>query len=205
MSNFISNPWVISIVSGILVFFITNIYIMFHDKKQRKRKIIDANSMVLKNLRSYVVDNLPSKEIIIALKSSIAREYDLKYEDLLTTKSVCEDLIRDIIGNIYVSNDNKKKYLSMLQEFLNHNNESNNNTKIIASSKANTKINSYISVSATSSIFTFLGTFFSINTMIGDPSDVIIGLYRVSIFICVLLMTTISIFLQIRKNKKTKK
>lgn len=78
--------------------------------------------MLLNHLRGYVVDNgFPQKEIINAIKASIAREYNVKYEELLSIKAVCEELVKDIIGNIYISNENKKSYIDMLQEHLKRN------------------------------------------------------------------------------------
>ena len=137
MKEFLSNAWVVSIISGIIVFFLTNIIIMFQNRRKHKKQIDDANTMVINRLRGYVVDNgLPQKEIINAVKSSTAREYNIKYDELLSIKELCEELITDIIGNIYVSNDNKVKYIDLLQEYLKENNKSkeynleNNNIKI---------------------------------------------------------------------------
>lgn len=133
MKEFFSNAWVISIISGIFVFFITNFFIMVQNKKQNRKKIYEANTMILNHLRSYVVDNgLPDEEIIEAVKHSVTREYRIKYDDLLSTKSFCEELVADIIGNIYISNENKIKYINMLQEYLkkNKNIQSNNTYNI---------------------------------------------------------------------------
>ncbi len=111
MKDFLSNAWVISIVSGIIVFIITNAFILFQNRKQNNKQLYDANAMILNHLRSYVVDNgLPQIEIIEALKHSIAREYNVRYEELLTTKSVCEDLVKDILGNNYISNTSQKEW-----------------------------------------------------------------------------------------------
>lgn len=119
MEEFFSNAWVVSILSGIVVFFITNTIIMIQDKRYQKKRIYEANTMLLNHLRGYVVDNgFPPKEIINAVKSSVAREYNVKYENLLSIRSVCEELVKDIIGNMYISNDNKKNYINMLQKNL---------------------------------------------------------------------------------------
>lgn len=93
MKEFFSNPWVISIISGILVFFITSLFIMLYNKFQHKRQIEEANQTVVNHLRSYVVDNgLPEKEIIDAVRLSVAREYNVQDENLLTNKAFCEEL-----------------------------------------------------------------------------------------------------------------
>lgn len=120
MKEFLSNSWVVSIISGIIVFFLTNAIIMLQNRRKHKKQISDANTMVLNRLRGYVVDNgLPPKEIINAIKASTAREHDIKFEELLCIKEICEELITDIIGNIYISNDNKIHYMDILQNYLN--------------------------------------------------------------------------------------
>lgn len=71
---------------------------------------------------------MPKNEIIEAIKNSIVREYNIKYDTILTTVSLYEELITDIIGNIYISNDNKVKYINMLQEYLEQNNRQYTNS-----------------------------------------------------------------------------
>lgn len=119
MKEFLSNSWVVSILSGILVFFITNSVIMLQNRRKHKKQINDANNAILNRLRGYVVDNgLPQNEVINAVKASTSREYNVKYNELLKTNEFCEELITDIIGNIYISNDNKVKYIDILQKYL---------------------------------------------------------------------------------------
>ena len=110
MKEFLSNSWVVSIISGIIVFLLTNAIVMIQNRRKYNKKIKDANLMVLNRLRGYVVDNgLPKNETIEAIKNSVVREYNIKYDNILTTISLYEELITDIIGNIYISNENKNK------------------------------------------------------------------------------------------------
>ena len=96
MKEFLSNSWVVSIISGILVFFVTNFFVILKSKRESRKQIYDANTRVLNHIRGYVVDNgLPSQIIIESVKKSIAREYNIKYNDLLSTKELCEELIKD--------------------------------------------------------------------------------------------------------------
>lgn len=143
MKEFLSNSWVVSIISGIIVFLLTNTIIMIQNRRKHKKQISDANTMVLNRLRGYVVDNgLPQKDIINAVKSSTSREYNIKYDELLTIKELCEELITDIISNIYISNDNKVKYINMLKDFLNE--KSNIEEKILNSKQTNDSIKKII-------------------------------------------------------------
>ena len=122
MNDFLSNSWVVSIVSGILVFIFTNLFINVKNRSQSKKQINDANVNVLNYIRGYVVDNgLPNQKIIEAVKKSVAREYNIKYVDLLSIRELCEELVKDIIGNIYISNESRKKYITMLEDYLEQN------------------------------------------------------------------------------------
>lgn len=134
MKEFLSNSWVVSIISGIIVFLLTNAIVMIQNRRKYNKKIKDANLKILNQLRGYVVDNgLPKNEIIEAIKHSVVREYNIKYDNILTTISLYEELITDIIGNIYISNENKIKYINILQEYLeknSHQNINSNNTDL---------------------------------------------------------------------------
>lgn len=54
MKEFLSNSWVVSIVSGIIVFFLTNTIIIFQNKRKHKKQI---NTKVINKSRGYVIDN----------------------------------------------------------------------------------------------------------------------------------------------------
>lgn len=173
MKEFLSNSWVVSIISGILVFFVTNFFVILKGKKESKKKIYNANVMVLNHLRGYVVDNgLPSQKIIEAVKNSIVREYNIKKSDLLSTKELCEELVKDIIGNTYISNDNKKFYLNMLEEYLDKNENTDNLNDKPVTKKHNDKAYEYISmvISIIAGLITTLGV--SLSTIIDDVVNI---------------------------------
>lgn len=159
MKYFFTNEWTISIISGILVFLITNTFINFQDKKHKRKQIFDANTMLLNHLRGYVVDNgIPPREIINAVKASIAREYNIKYDELLSIKSICEELVKDIIGNTYISNDSQKKYIDMLQNYLKQNDELENENKPLPTSLSKSEKRVYERISIIISIIASIAT-----------------------------------------------
>lgn len=51
MKEFLSNSWVVSIISGIIVFLLTNAIVMIQNRRKYNKKIKDANLMVLDRLR----------------------------------------------------------------------------------------------------------------------------------------------------------
>lgn len=200
MEKFLSNSWVVSIISGIIVFFLTNLFINIKNRSKYKKQIYDANVMILNHLRGYVVDNgLPKTDVIEAVKSSIAREYAVKCEELLNVKSICEELVKDIIGNIYISNENKKKYIEMLQ---NHLEQNANIEQYIPNSNQDFKTKfDYLSaiISLIAGIFTVIGSIVStyvdnnIKSLEINPMQSII-IVILTIIVCVV------IYIKCRKN-----
>ncbi len=200
MEKFLSNSWVVSIVSGIIVFILTNLFINIKNRRKYKKLIYDADIMILNHLRGYVVDNgLPKTEVIEAVKSSIAREYAVKCEELLSVKSICEDLVKDIIGNTYISNDNKKKYIEMLQSYLEQN---VNIEQYIPNDNYNHKTKfDYLSIiiSLIAGIFTIMGSIVAtyvdrnIKTLEINPMQSII-IILLTVIVCVI------IYIKCRKN-----
>lgn len=195
MKEILSNSWVVSIISGIFVFFITNSVIMLQNKSKHIKQIKDANNAILNRLRGYVVDNgLPQNEVINAVKASTSREYNVKYNELLKTNEFCEELITDIIGNIYISNDNKVKYIDILQKYLNEKNNFEKDIQInkeIESNNTKKRKKTYnfkeIVFSIVSALSTFIAVFLS-SLDTNDMSNFNIALITTIIFIAMFIM-----------------
>ena len=157
--------------------------------------------MILNHIRGYVVDNgLPSQRIIEAVKSSIAREYNIKYTDLLSTKELCEELVKDIIGNIYISNENKKTYIKMLENYLEQNKNINDSNDISDNKKNEEKSYDYISTffSFIASLVTVIGI--SLPEYITKISDSIL-IILASVIALIGLFITIKYINYIKKRK----
>lgn len=206
MKEFLSNSWVVSIISGILVFFVTNFFVILKSKRESRKQIYDANTRVLNHIRGYVVDNgLPSQIIIESVKKSIAWEYNIKYNDLLSTKELCEELIKDIIGNIYISNDNRKIYINMLEEYLIQNNGIDDSEDEDINKKYDTRTYEYIStvISIIAGLISALGT--GLITAVNNISDIIdiANINNLTVAFCgTILIIGIVIFIYFKNRKK---
>lgn len=206
MKEFLSNSWVVSIISGILVFFVTNFFVILKSKRESRKQIYDANTMVLNHIRGYVVDNgLPSQIIIESVKKSIAREYNIKYNDLLSTKELCEELIKDIIGNIYISNDNRKIYINMLEEYLIQNNGIDDSEDEDINKKYDTRTYEYIStvISIIAGLISALGT--GLITAVNNISDIVdnANINNLTVAFCgIILIIGIAISIYFKNRKK---
>ena len=204
MSDFLSNSWVVSIVSGILVFFVTNLFINVKNKSKSKKQIYDANINILNYIRGYVVDNgLPNQKIIEAVKKSVAREYNIKYADLLSIRELCEELVKDIIGNIYISNESRKNYINMLEKYLIQ--SENIDDKDIENNieKYGGKTFEYLStvISLIAGIITAIGSILSKYIIDGKVSSGKYGIYEIVPVIVFVIIASILYYIN-KKNKK---
>ncbi len=117
--GFISNQWVVGIasgiISGILVYFITS-YI-FERKKSREHssKIAVANSAVLDILRPHIANSgLPNDNTLDAIINSVSRHYAIPKSEMNKMEMFYEDLIYELIGNLYIPNDVKMQNIEKL-------------------------------------------------------------------------------------------
>lgn len=123
MVELLQNQWVVGIcggiVSGIIVFFITKWLFERKDNSKYLEQISAANVDIIRTLKPYIAEKgLPEKEIIDAIIFSTARKHKVKSEELYSLRIVCEELIREIIENVYVSTDKKREYSIQLKEYL---------------------------------------------------------------------------------------
>lgn len=123
VQSFLENPWTSGIgggiISGFIVFYVTRWLLQRKDKRNYINSVHSANKQVIDFLKAYVVDKgLPDYQIVNAIISATAREFSVKKEELYDVVVVCEELIKEIIGNVYVSGDQKQKYLEDLSLYM---------------------------------------------------------------------------------------
>lgn len=123
--GFLQNAWFIGIstgiISGVLVFFLTKWIMDKKGKVEYYKQVNVANNSVINALKPYIADKgLPSSEIFEALISSTARTYGVDEKDMFSVSVYCEELIREIISDVYVSNEKKQEYTNMLADYKKH-------------------------------------------------------------------------------------
>lgn len=123
MLAFLQNPWVVGIgagiISGIIVYFITNWIYKRKDDSKHIHQINSANKDIIHALRTYVAERgLPEKEVIDAIIVSTARKYNIKSDELYSVRIICEELIREVVENIYVSSEDKHELTKQLSMYL---------------------------------------------------------------------------------------
>src|SRR6185369_1642652 len=119
MGSFFNSQWVVgficSFVSGLIVFLITNWLITRRDKKEARRKITAANNEILHSLRSQIAERvLPGERVLDSMVSSFARKHEVKRQDLFSRRHFVEEIIAEIMGNDFLSSNQKADYCAFV-------------------------------------------------------------------------------------------
>lgn len=218
----LSNSWVVGIgggvISGIIVYLITAKLFNRKENTRYLEQINNANIDIIRSLKPYIAEKgLPEKEIIDAIILSTARKYKVKSEELYSIRVVCEELIREIVENVYVSSDKKQEYTQQLKEYLHNLNNERDKSLLITEIEKEIKNNSKINkveyrnkfVSTLSIMFSILAAtltmfvtmFTDIKTLPSNPtheSEMILIVFAVTFFTLFLSM----IFAMLLKYKE---
>lgn len=119
MTDMLNNPWVTGIgggiISSLIVFFVTRYFFSKREKREYLQKLETANNEILYSIRPLVIEKrIPSKDILNAIRISTAKKYGVKQEDLYNEYSLSYELIKEIMGNSFLSSDQKIEFCNLL-------------------------------------------------------------------------------------------
>lgn len=122
--NFISNAWTIGIgggiVSGFIVFWVTNFFFTKREKKEYLQRVETANNEILYAIRPLIVSQkIPVQAIIESLILSTSRKYMVNTTNLYTTQRLVEDLIKEVLDNAFLDADRKLEYCNIVNKIVN--------------------------------------------------------------------------------------
>lgn len=104
-----------SLIATIIVFLVSQL--REHIKHQKRIKL--ANSFVVDRLRAYIVNaDIPTDEILNALRKSAARKFELKEYELWPISTYVEETVAEIIGNVYLKMEEQTSYLEKANVYL---------------------------------------------------------------------------------------
>lgn len=109
---FFSNNWIVGILSGILSGLGTQFILSRFNNYRKLKQMLEANKVLIEILKPYIAEKgLPSKSVIKSLIESIARKYNIKRENMYSIDDICEELIREVMEDIYLPIENKYEYI----------------------------------------------------------------------------------------------
>ncbi len=115
MKDFFTNPWVSSIISGILVWIITTAFTKRKESKEYRQKIHSANNEILYAIRPLIVEELlPSLEMFNAIRVATAKKYIINSSDLYDISDVADELTKETMDNSFLSPERKISYSKLI-------------------------------------------------------------------------------------------
>lgn len=116
----LTNPWITGIgggiISSLIVFFVTRFFFTKKENREYLQKIETANNEILYSIRPLIIDKkVPSKEILQSIKLSISKKYGVQSKDLYTEHSLINDLIYEIMGNSFLTPEQKTDFCTFVQ------------------------------------------------------------------------------------------
>ncbi|MEC0273879.1 hypothetical protein [Peribacillus frigoritolerans] len=100
-----------NLFTGLIIFFIGNIITKIKAKKDYMAALKQANLKVFYILRRLISEQeLPNKDIFLAIHNSIARDYRVMPEDMESYDIISENLVKEIMDTDFLSYEEKLKY-----------------------------------------------------------------------------------------------
>jgi hypothetical protein len=119
----LNNSWLVGIgtgiLSGIIVTLITRKLFTKRDEREIAQNISNANREILYALRPEISENnIPSERVIESLRNATARKYKVEPHLLYNSRSISEELIKEIMDSSFISSETKNTYCVSLSELV---------------------------------------------------------------------------------------
>lgn len=136
MQDIFNNAWVTGIgggiISSLIVFFVTRYFFSKRERREYIQKTETANNEILYSIRPLVIEKkIPTKDILNAVRISTAKKYGVQQEDLYNEFSLSNDLINEIMGNSFLSSDQKLEFCQLLHTMKKDDSEDNKEVEIV--------------------------------------------------------------------------
>lgn len=117
LRDFFTNSWVVSILTGLVVYLITKLWETIRAKKNYIQAVQSANKEVFNTLKLCVPEEtLPDVYNLLALHFATAKRYSVKQVDMDTLDLIIFDLIKEIMDSSFLSYRDKLQYCSKLKK-----------------------------------------------------------------------------------------
>ncbi len=131
--SLLNNQWITgvgtSLISGLLVFFLTKRFFTDRQNKEYNQRIKTANNEILYAIRPLIVEKTkPNLQILNSVLHSTVKKYNVELADIYNTYSLCDDLTNEIMSNSFLSSEQKIELSGLINDL--KNDESTNKDSI---------------------------------------------------------------------------
>ncbi|RUV37445.1 hypothetical protein [Mesorhizobium sp. M7A.F.Ca.MR.148.00.0.0] len=117
--EWLNNPWISgiggSIISGIIVAWITQKIFSNKEAKEQSQRLTAANREIVYAVRGGIPEGkVPSVEVVEALTSATARRYGVNAKELYGPDELAADLVKEVMDSNFISAEVKEGYCEKL-------------------------------------------------------------------------------------------
>ena len=118
----IQNPWIVaigsSVISGVLVYIITERFLKHDQNKEKAKKIESANMEIISILTRCIVEGeLLKPEAVKSVLKSACIKYGVKEKEVFSLEEIGEELLNDILKTPYISVKQKEEYVEKMNRY----------------------------------------------------------------------------------------
>jgi hypothetical protein len=115
MRDFITNSWVVSILTGLMVYGLTKLFETFKERRHYFNILKLANDEVFNTIKVMIPEEtLPSPKVLFSLHRATAKKYGVKQEDMNVFPVIIDRLIKEILDSSFLSYQDKIIYSERL-------------------------------------------------------------------------------------------
>lgn len=119
MKSILLNPWVIGIVTGLIVTIVSRFVFKGFDKKEYILKVGMANKELINAIKPTIPENnIPGIDIIEALAFAYARQQQVTRSDMYSLKQISDQLVKEVMDSSFISIDCKSSYCKEISQSL---------------------------------------------------------------------------------------
>jgi hypothetical protein len=182
--------YAVAIISGVIVFLITNLILSKKENKLYNQRIIQANNEFVIIIKPIIIEkNKFNNDLFDSLKIAISKKYNIDKNDMYTINDLTSLIITDILQTPFLTGEQKENYCNEIiivkNNIININRENKISEKIIIK---NTLSSKYIS-----SILGIVTVLFSLISMSSLINEIITIDYSIIIILQVTIIPIMAI------------
>lgn len=118
LTNIINNAWVISIVTGVIVYIATNWFSKFKDNKEYRKNINQVTDDIVVMLQEFIVEKkLPEKAVLFSYYIATCEKYNVLAKDTKSVVEILDFLTKEILDSQFLNGTKKLEYCNIIEEY----------------------------------------------------------------------------------------
>ncbi|QDZ97898.1 hypothetical protein D0439_04350 [Lysinibacillus fusiformis] len=117
VKNILNNAWFVGIMTGVFVYFITNIFTKIKSNKEYINNVNQVSKEMLALLQEFIVEkNMPDNNVLLSYYKATCFKYKVKIRDADTINDILNTLTKEILDSKFISSIDKISYCKKIED-----------------------------------------------------------------------------------------